>query len=141
MAENRHKVFQTRTSKVWLGEDGIVRLISLPVKAISLADAENNWAAVAEAGQGVARPILGDIREVRGISREARKFYASDDTARIVSAIALQVDSPISRMIGNLFLGFNKPPAPVRLFGNNDEAIAWLKGFLQLGTQMMRKND
>lgn len=131
MTVSSSKMVQTRTSKVWLGEDGILRVLSLPVKEITLADARDNWAAVAAAGQGVARPILGDIRDVRGISKEARKFYAGDETIRLVSAIALQVESPISRMIGTLFLGFNKPPVPLRLFTAEDEAVEWLKGYLE----------
>lgn len=131
MMEDDVKVYETRTSKVWLEEDGILRLISLPVKDIFLADAEDTWTAVTEANQGMIRPILGDIRQVRGIGREARQFYSREDASRVVSAIALQIGSPISQVIGTLFLGFNKPPVPVRLFTTEVEANEWLKGFLK----------
>lgn len=130
MIEDNDKVYETRTSKVWLGEDGILRVVSLPVKDVSLADAEDNWAAVTEANQGVIRPIFGDIREVRGISREARKFYSREDAGQLVSAIGLQISSPVSHVIGTLFLGLNKPPVPVRLFTTEVEAVEWLKGFI-----------
>ena len=76
-------------------------------------------------------PLLVDIRNQRSISREARQFYSSKEFKDNVTAIALIVESAISKVMANFYLGLNKPPYPTRLFTNEDEAIDWLKGYLK----------
>jgi hypothetical protein len=44
-----------------------------------------------------------------------------------VSAVALIVDTPLSRVLGNFFLAVNKPLYPTRLFDNEASALAWLQ--------------
>jgi hypothetical protein len=50
-----------------------------------------------------------------------------DDTL----ATALIVDSPVGRIIGNFFIGMNKPGIPVKIFDSEDKAIQWLRGFIK----------
>ena len=49
---------------------------------------------------------------------------------RVSAAVALLIGSPMSRVIGNFYLGFNRPQTPTRLFTDTDEAEAWLRTFL-----------
>jgi hypothetical protein len=42
--------------------------------------------------------------------------------------VALLVGSPVTRVIGNFFIGLNKPRWPVRLFRSESDALAWLGG-------------
>jgi hypothetical protein len=44
-----------------------------------------------------------------------------------VSAFAIIIQSPLSRVIGNFFMGLNKPRVPARLFKSEKEAVKWLK--------------
>ena len=74
-------------------------------------------------------PMLVDVRTVSAIDREARAHLAGPEGARINSAVALLVGSPLSQAIGNFFLGLNKPLIPCRLFTTEPEALAWLRGF------------
>jgi hypothetical protein len=77
--------------------------------------------------------MSGRVVDYRGIAsqdRAARAWYASPNTGKHVCAVALLVGSPLSRIIGNFFMGLNKPPFPVRIFGDEAEALAWLTGFL-----------
>jgi hypothetical protein len=48
----------------------------------------------------------------------------------VVSAIALIVGTPLTRMMGNLFLSMSKPQFPTRLFDNEASALAWLQEFV-----------
>ena len=68
------------------------------------------------------------MRAVRSIDRDARACYAQAPPS--VSALALLVGSPLSRAIGNFFIGFNKPAVPTRLFSSEVDAIPWLGGFV-----------
>jgi hypothetical protein len=49
----------------------------------------------------------------------------------VESAAALLIGSPLTRAIGNFFMGLNKPLIPTRLFTSETEALAWLKGFVR----------
>ncbi len=39
------------------------------------------------------------------------------------------ISSPVSRVIGNFFMGLNKPISPTRLFTDPHKAIQWLHTF------------
>ena len=68
----------TRTERIWLGEDGIVRVIMLPVARQTLADAEENVRVIGSlVPSGRRPPLLVDSRQLKSMTREARAYYAS----------------------------------------------------------------
>ena len=100
---------------------------------LSEVDEQHARAVIAAATAAMAQPrpslSLVQLARVRSVTRQARTFFASSpENLAIASRVALVGASPIARVIGNFFLGLNKPPVPVRLFATEAEAIAWLKG-------------
>lgn len=95
----------------------------------SLTAAQDNVAAMTSlVGANNLTPWLIDLRDMRSTSREARQYYAkSPEALAIVSCIALLVGGPSSRVLGNFFLGLNRPAYPTRLFTSESEAILWLQ--------------
>lgn len=77
-------------------------------------------------GKEMTRVVI-DMRQTVQITREARNYYASERTASIQRATALLIESPLSAMIANFFMGLNKPLSPTRMFTSEDKAIAWLR--------------
>lgn len=72
-------------------------------------------------------PTLVNINEVRGSSREARMFFAtSAENKAVASRVAFITNSPLSRIIGNFFMGLNKRMLPTRLFNDEKTALEWL---------------
>jgi hypothetical protein len=47
----------------------------------------------------------------------------------VFSATALIISSPLSRAIGNFFLGLNRTSMPTRLFTSEADALAWLSEY------------
>ena len=125
------EVIETRTAKVWLDEEGICRIISFHDVGINLGDIKEINRAQKRVSGSKKTPVFNDIRGVNSVSREARLFTASADASKVSKAAALLIGSPVSRVIGNFFLGINRPPYPTRLFTSEAEAIKWLKGFLE----------
>jgi hypothetical protein len=76
------------------------------------------------------RPVLVDSRGVRHQSREARAYFAGPEAAKRVSAVAVVVGSPVSRMIGSFFLRTSDHRIPTRLFDDEAPAREWLREFL-----------
>jgi hypothetical protein len=120
----------TRTGTIWLDADGILRVIALPGVEDTLEDARQNIVICTKLVAGKRRPILIDLRALKAQSREVRAYYTGPEAMNLNLAIAILVDSPMSRVIGNFFLGFSKTDWPTKLFKSEVEALAWLQGFL-----------
>lgn len=81
---------------------------------------------------GRRSPALKDIRRVNSISVEAREHLSCRETTeQTYCAVALMVASPVSKVIGNFFIGLNKPTHPVRLFSDESSGLEWLKEHLR----------
>lgn len=65
---------------------------------------------------------LGNI----DISSEARKYGSNPDIQKNLIAQAMLVNSLATRIAGNFYIRFNKPPKPTRIFTNADDAMSWL---------------
>ncbi|HLK99144.1 MAG TPA: hypothetical protein VK539_01100 [Myxococcaceae bacterium] len=122
---------EVRTHLIWLEADGIVRVKVKPNIEISLQDAQAAIRAVSDVCGGKRCPALVDMRGLVGMDRGARLYFAGEETAKVESAAALIIESPLSKAVGNFFMGLNKPIIPTRLFTSEEEALTWLKGLGQ----------
>jgi hypothetical protein len=114
--------------RMWLRPDGIVAMVFAPRIATDLADALAAVDAMTELTRGRRSPLLVYLHGAGPQDRPARAEFARRDD--VVSAVALIVDTPLSRMIGNFYLTVSKPIAPTRLFDNEASALAWLLEFV-----------
>lgn len=121
----------TRTSQVWLRVDGIIQVVTFPQAQESLEDARANVAAGFKVGLEQRPPLLVDIRGIQGMDRAARAYYSSAEVGQTLKAIALLIESPVSKVLANFFLGLNKASVPVRLFTSEEAALTWLKNFIE----------
>jgi len=127
-----HVEVVTRTARIWVDADGIMRHVCTAGSEHALADAEEAVAAYGRIWGGVLRPLVVDLSTVKSIDRAARIHY-STQSFPYVSAVALVVGSPLSRMIGNFFLGLNPSTLPVKLFRSEPQAEAWLRQCFMAG--------
>ena len=74
-------------------------------------------------------PCLVLMQEVARAEREARAFFASEDYLSLASHTALVVGSPVSRVVGNFFVGLNPPKYPIRIFNDPTKAVEWLRTY------------
>ena len=69
-----------------------------------------------------------DVHDAGPQDRPARvEFVRRGD---LVSAVALVVGTPLSRMMGNFFLNVSRPTTPTRLFDDEASGLAWLQEFV-----------
>lgn len=123
-----------RTRTCTFAYDRIVRARFNDGAEVTGDDARENLAATAALTGGRRVPVLVDLRRLRSQTPEARALFAGPEGTRVTLALALLIASPLSRVIGNFFLGFNRPETPARLFTDEREAEAWLLAFLADGT-------
>lgn len=118
-------VITHRKFRMWLQPDGIVHLVWAPKTTMTLEDAIAAIEAMAKLTGGRQIPLLVDVRDAGQIDRSARnEFVRRGD---MVSAVALLVDTPLSRMLANLYLRVSGPMATTRLFDDEASALVWLE--------------
>lgn len=120
----------TRICKLSVGPDGIGRLHYAPNAELTLKDAREVIAAYDTMRQDKRLPLLIDASKMRSFSRESRLHFTSDEVANSISACGIIVGTPVSKVLGNFYLGLSNPKLPSRLFTSEDEALAWLKRFV-----------
>lgn len=111
----------------WKGEDGIVRTKVKAGAEVGIVEAKENSHAVNSYFEGEKFPLIVDSRGIKSITRDARNQFSTKGRETHVTSFAIIIDSPLSRVIGNFFMGINKPAIPSRLFENESDAIQWLK--------------
>ncbi|UII31279.1 STAS/SEC14 domain-containing protein [Fulvivirga ulvae] len=118
---------ETDKIKYVLNTDGILCIECSPNTIMTLEDGKTSTRIGTELISGNPVPMLCDLTNVVKMTQDCRKHFSGAEHARIFTKCALIITSPISRIIGNFFLGANKPLKPTRLFTNKVEAIKWLK--------------
>jgi hypothetical protein len=114
--------------RMWLRPDGIVAMVFAPQVATDLAVARAAVEAMIQLTDGRRSPLLVDLHGSGPQDRSARSEFARRDD--VVSAVALVVDTPLTRLLGNFFMSVNRPPYPIRLFDDEAPGIAWLQTFV-----------
>ena len=127
----KEKLIETRTAKIFLGEDNIIKMIYLKHKVETLEDAIKNVNASAEISNNQKLPLIVDLRLLKSIDRKVRAYYAGDEMTKVFKACVVLVDSFISKTMGNFFINFSNPKTPVKLFSDEKKGIKWLKGFVK----------
>lgn len=121
--------YATETAETVLGDDGIIRVHMRPGTTETLATARENVDALADLCGDNKHPLLIDMTGTRGASQDARRHYSSERVTQRVSAAAMLVPTPVSKVLGNFFLGLNKPRHALRLFTSEAEALEWLRDY------------
>jgi hypothetical protein len=122
-------VIETSAQTMWLDGEGIIQAISKPTD-LTLDDAREAITKLADLFGAERHPIVVDLTGLKSMSRDARKYFAGPDTAKVQSAAALIIRSPMAKAIGNFFMGFDRALIPTRLCTSHEEALQWIRQFL-----------
>lgn len=122
--------------RAWLRPDGVVQFAWQPGFAVDGAYAAAAMAAGREAASGEKRGVLVDMRTLGVMDKSARTVFAARNDWAL--AVALWVDSPLSTLLANFFLGISRAKIPVRMFTKEADAVAWLKAQGHRGVAIRR---
>jgi hypothetical protein len=120
--------FENEYASFWI-EAGIVYFVYKPNSVVSLEAARKIVEDRVRFQKQQDFPIYCDIRGMKSADKEARNYLAKEGSS-YARAVAVVVDSPMSKIIGNIYLGLNKPITPSRLFTDQKDAIEYLKQFV-----------
>jgi hypothetical protein len=114
----------TRVSTVTYRDDGIVFVDCWEGVDFTEDDARDTLALIDELTGSATVPHCVDLRRIKSMDRKARTVFAGGTHTK---GAALVTGSPLSRVIGNFFLGLSKSDFPLRLFSDADDGIDWLR--------------
>ncbi len=115
---------------VALCDDGLFYIHVEGNKEIDVQHVKEIVDAIEKLGKGKIYPLLMIVGEYTLPTPEARAYIATAESDPYASAEAYVVKSLSQKLVGNVFLSFNKPARPTKIFNSEDKAIEWLKTFL-----------
>jgi hypothetical protein len=108
---------------VELGDEGVLHLVWKRGTVLEAADVHAAMAMVNELADGAEYPMLIDISNTQGVTRQAKSVFSVKCAA---SRIALLGSSPVNRVIANFAMARRTLPCPTRFFTSRNEALIWL---------------
>jgi hypothetical protein len=125
----KEKVIETPAFRTFV-KSRICYTLVKPGVIVDLAAAQENTLVVKKLSGDNTLPILVDLRLINLITKEARDHFSMRERKAGVNAIAMVVSSPVSKIIGNFFLGLNKPVVPTQMFVSEAKAVRWLERYI-----------
>lgn len=122
------EMFENEYSKMWIN-NGILYVKYAPLLVITGKIAQEGVIDRLKFCKGKTYPLLGDIRYIKDVSKEARAYLATGDSAKGLSAGGLIIKTQIEKFLGNLWMKIDKPIKPIKLFTDEASALQWLQHY------------
>ena len=119
----------TPLSTIWIDKQGILCSVAKKDIPITIDGLTNVYALITTLTKGQKMCTLTEMSNISHADKEMRDF-ASQENEKFTKAMALIAKNKFASLIGNLFLGFNKPSYPAKLFWIEQEAREWIKQYL-----------
>jgi hypothetical protein len=117
--------FQNQFAEYWT-EDGVLFFVYKPGTNMDLAAARQVVNDRVEVQKGESYPVFCDMRGVRDSNKAARDYLAKEGSA-LVRAVAVLIDSPVTKVMLNFYLTISRPLVPTKMFTDKNQALEYLK--------------
>ena len=135
----KQNYFKNSIAEMWV-EDGIFYIVHAEGNVITKEIAISHVQERLKLTEGITYPMFIDSRGVKYVTKEAREYLNKGDGVKYISAGAFFINSSVSKIIGNYYLKFTRPPIPARLFTDHDKALQWLQRFKQKSNSTILKS-
>lgn len=126
---NKNALAHFDNLSVFLREDGIVFVEVKANTEIGIREVDQVVNTLETIFEGKKFPLLITTGEYTLPTPEARAYIATVESDPFASAEAYVVTSLSQKLVGNVFLSFNKPARPTRIFNSEEKALEWLQQF------------
>ncbi len=73
-------------------------------------------------------PSIADVSSVKEVTIESREYF-SGEAGDDLSALAVIVSNPVTKMLANFFLKFHHPKYPFKFFSDTSSAVLWISDY------------
>ncbi len=124
------KEYHFEESSVNFRSDGLAWIHIKTSNDVEIKHVVEVVSALEKFGKGKKFPLLITTQKFTLPSPEARAYIATPESDPFASAEAYVIQSFSQKLVGNIYISFNKPARPTRIFTSEEKAIEWLKTFL-----------
>jgi len=115
---------------VHIREDGIVRIDYRSHDRVTLEVVKQAYEKQLTLSQEEQRPVLIFGQNVVSLEKDVADFVNGKEVKSLTKAAAILTKSFVEEQLGNMYLMFNAPPFPIRLFTPESGALHWLTGYV-----------
>lgn len=123
-----HDSYENDYARFWFAER-ILFIEYKPQVTIDLKVAQRVVADRIQFQKGKSYPVLCDIRGIIDSEKAGRDYLAQSGSV-LITAVALIIHEQVSLTISNFYLHISKPTVPTKLFTTQQEALIYLKTFI-----------
>jgi hypothetical protein len=116
--------------RVWLGDRNIVQVEFAPHSQISLQKIQQACKKRLEIVDKPS-PVLIRATNVSGYDIDATLYLSNQAVKNANTAYAIVTDTFLTDFIAREFVKYHKPPCPVQIFEQEQDAIEWLAEFIE----------
>jgi hypothetical protein len=122
---------ETLLQSMWIGygEDKILRIKILEGVTIDLKQAKLMNESMQRLAEEATFPVLIDARVNYDWDKDAQEYVALNSGFRLATAVI--TNNPLVRVLSNSYSKIFKPSYPLRIFSDEEKAIAWLKEMME----------
>jgi hypothetical protein len=106
----------------------VLFFIYKPAVEINLDGAKQIVADRLNVQKGVSYPVFCDAHGIKDSDKPARDYLAKEGSS-LVKAVAVLIDSPVTRVMANFYLAISRPIVPTKMFTDKNQALEFLKAF------------
>jgi len=115
--------------KVWLGDDGIVRVDFGGIGVVTLEHVKAELAARRRLGV-TPQVTLVRLPGVWRVDVQAAAFMSSLENVSMTIASGMVTESSLGNLAVRVFDLYHRPPFPWHVFSNDEDAVAWLRQYV-----------
>jgi hypothetical protein len=112
-------------------EDGILYARIYEGAEMELSDVKEIYDAGLQLSEGKPYCCLADVRGNPSSTPDSRAFGAAEGYSEFRLADAILANSTMMKLVVNVYINFNKPRVPTKMFDSEEKAVEWLKSFLK----------
>lgn len=120
---------RTRTADIFLDDNAILHIITLPSVRMDHEDALDNLLVARQFTKNRPSLKLIDIRAGVKLTKKAKLLLDNSMFQNRTIARAILTNNSIKKVLLNFFIQYNSGAIPTKFFSNYNKAIEWLKTY------------
>lgn len=122
------KILECAIATIVLDDDGILHIVAKPVKR-TLDNNKELLTLIKMVMQGKKACVIANFTKAQPMDKKVRD-YISTEMPNVCKAFAFTSNSPLGRMIANIYFTLKPSDFPIKMFADESEAKEWLKQYL-----------
>jgi hypothetical protein len=119
--------FENEYAEFW-NENDVLFFIYKPGITMNLQAAKLVVADRISVQKNIPYPVFCDMRGIKDSDKPARDYLAKEGST-LVKAVAVLIESPVTKIMANFYLTISRPTVPTKMFTDKIQALDFLQTF------------